>query len=280
MHKQSKLLIFTDLDGTLLDYHTYSKEAALPALNKLRELDIPLIISSSKTRKEIKPLLDLPYMSQAFIVENGSAVFFRRDLGLDLGEGTTVFGDYEAIILGERYDKILKVLGQAQKECGVKIRGFSDMPATEVAKVTGLDIKSAFQAKDREFSEPFLFEGDPAQLKSIIRALENKGLTCVQGGRFYHVLGDCDKGRALARVVEIYNENCPGIIRKVVALGDSENDVPLFDAADVAVIIKRHDGSFAEYTRNARQEIIKPAGIGPEGWNEAVMDLIQGRICH
>jgi mannosyl-3-phosphoglycerate phosphatase len=48
------LLIFTDLDGTLLEQATYSFEAALPALQALRERNIPLIICTSKTRAEIE----------------------------------------------------------------------------------------------------------------------------------------------------------------------------------------------------------------------------------
>jgi len=48
-----KLIIFTDLDGTLLDYSNYSFEPVLPALQLLKEKDINLIICSRKTRKEI-----------------------------------------------------------------------------------------------------------------------------------------------------------------------------------------------------------------------------------
>lgn len=280
MHKHRNLLVFTDLDGTLLDYHTYSKDAALPALTRLQEHDIPLIISSSKTRAEIGPMLALPYMSRVFIVENGSAVFFRRDLGLDLGGDTAAFGDYEAVILGERYGKVLEVLRQARKECGVKVRGFSDMTAAEVAEVTGLDIASASRAKQREFSEPFSFDGEQSMLADFIRVLEGNGLTCTTGGRFYHMLGRCDKGRAIKKVVEIYEKNHPGITWETVGLGDSANDVSMLDAADVAVIIKRHDGSFMEYTPGENQDVVKPAGVGPVGWNEAVLDLIRGEPSH
>lgn len=37
------LLIFTDLDGTLLDSHTYDWQPAAPWLYRLRERNIPLI---------------------------------------------------------------------------------------------------------------------------------------------------------------------------------------------------------------------------------------------
>jgi len=49
-----KPVFFTDLDGTLLDFHTYSFNPALPALEHLKAHEVPLIICSSKTRAEIE----------------------------------------------------------------------------------------------------------------------------------------------------------------------------------------------------------------------------------
>jgi mannosyl-3-phosphoglycerate phosphatase len=275
MHKQSKLLIFTDLDGTLIDYHTYSKKAALPSLEKISEFKIPLIIVSSKTRAEIEPMLDLPAMAKIFIAENGSAVFFHKDLGLNLGEDAPVFNDYSAIILGERYENILKGIRQARKQCGIQIQGFSEMSVSEISKVTGLDMQSATLAKAREFSEPFLFDGDTADIVSFINALKEKGISCVQGGRFLHALGRCDKGQAARKVIDVYKNNYPDISWKTMALGDSENDIELLKVADIAVTIKRHDSTYMNYIPNRKQRVIRPQGIGPAGWNEAVENILK-----
>ena len=46
-------VVFSDLDGTLLDHSTYSWKAAAPALAALRDRGIPLILASSKTSAEI-----------------------------------------------------------------------------------------------------------------------------------------------------------------------------------------------------------------------------------
>ena len=53
---QRAMVVFTDLDGTLLDKKTYSFEAAREALTELRARNIPLIVVSSKTRAEIEPI--------------------------------------------------------------------------------------------------------------------------------------------------------------------------------------------------------------------------------
>jgi mannosyl-3-phosphoglycerate phosphatase len=71
------LLIFTDLDGTLLDHHSYSFSAALPALQRLRRFNIPLIPVTSKTLAELAPLmreLDNPHPC---IAENGGLMRYR-----------------------------------------------------------------------------------------------------------------------------------------------------------------------------------------------------------
>lgn len=76
--KGSSLLVFTDLDGTLLDHHTYSFEPALPALNALKEKNIPLIICTSKTRAEIEKWRLELRTDHPFISENGGAIFIPK----------------------------------------------------------------------------------------------------------------------------------------------------------------------------------------------------------
>ena len=48
-----QVLIFTDLDGTLLDSETFSFNNAKKFINEIVELGIKIIPNSSKTSKEI-----------------------------------------------------------------------------------------------------------------------------------------------------------------------------------------------------------------------------------
>ena len=50
------LVVFSDLDGTLLDHDTYAWDAAKPALTRLALLGCPVILTSSKTAAEITVL--------------------------------------------------------------------------------------------------------------------------------------------------------------------------------------------------------------------------------
>lgn len=69
MDPQSRLLILTDLDGSLLDADTYGYEAARPALKSLRDRGIPLIFCSSKTFAEVEPIRHEMENTVPFIVE-------------------------------------------------------------------------------------------------------------------------------------------------------------------------------------------------------------------
>ncbi|SQI39636.1 Putative mannosyl-3-phosphoglycerate phosphatase [Serratia plymuthica] len=71
------LLIFTDLDGSLLDHHSYCWQAAQPWLEQLAHTQTPLIIATSKTAAEVAPLQQQLGLSHwPFIAENGAQIVF------------------------------------------------------------------------------------------------------------------------------------------------------------------------------------------------------------
>lgn len=71
-----KIIIFTDLDGSLLNHDNYSFSEAIPAINRVRESEIPLIIVTSKTRREVESIQQELRIKEPFVVENGAAIYF------------------------------------------------------------------------------------------------------------------------------------------------------------------------------------------------------------
>ena len=65
------VLVFTDLDGTLLDHHNYSFAPALQMLHRLNSINIPVIPNTSKTFAELIDLRQQIGLEGPFIVENG-----------------------------------------------------------------------------------------------------------------------------------------------------------------------------------------------------------------
>ncbi len=76
MGQTTRLVIFTDLDGSLLDAETYRYNAARAALEELTACQVPLVLCTSKTRAEVEPLRQELGNTDPFIVENGGASIF------------------------------------------------------------------------------------------------------------------------------------------------------------------------------------------------------------
>jgi mannosyl-3-phosphoglycerate phosphatase len=282
-------IVFTDLDGTLLDHNTYEWEAAMPALEQCRDRGIPVILVSSKTRTEMDVLRRRLNLSGPFISENGGGIFFPRETfpdpppgavpaagpaGPDLSAGGPA-ADRDAglweICLGVSYPRLIQALGDIQRELSWDIKGFSNMGLEEIAYLTGLDWQEAQRAATREYDEPFIIQGDePRDLTPLYRAAEKRGLLITSGGRFYHLQGENDKAKAMERVAGWYRERHKDVT--TIALGDSPNDFAMLERADIPVLI-RSRRTFPDLKRRIPRLRISDQ-YGPAGWNSVLLSIL------
>lgn len=265
----AKLVIFTDLDGTLLHPKTYSFDAAMPALNLIREKDIPLILCSSKTRAEIEVYREKLRNTHPFISENGGGVFIPEGYFSFKVEGEFRDGCH-IISLGKPYTEIRNIFGEICNRLGINAAGFGDMSAKEIAALADITLIEAELAKQRDFDEPFIFGEGEVRIQDFLKAVEDSGLNWTQG-RFFHVLGDNDKGKAIKILKRFYEKAYGGI--ETVGLGDRFNDLPMLQEVDYPVIIQDENGSYD--TKVHLPNLIKADGIGPEGWDKEVKRLIR-----
>ncbi|WP_457626163.1 HAD-IIB family hydrolase [Persephonella sp.] len=260
------LVIFTDLDGSLLNHEDYSYEDAVPSIERIKKLRIPLIFTSSKTRIEIELLQKEIGIKEPFIVENGAAVFFPegyRDFKLNLPK----LNGYRVIKLGKEYSYIRKFISRIKDE--IPLKGFGDMSVEEIAKLTDLPPERAKYAKKREFTEPFIIE-DISKLPILEKEAEKYGLKITKGGRFFHLIGkEQDKGKAVELTTQIFKENIGKI--KTVGIGDSKNDLPMLEVVDIPVLIPKFN---KQYEDIKLPRVIKASFPGSKGWNEVVWRLI------
>ncbi len=271
---QGNLIIFTDMDGTLLD-NAYSFEKALPALELIREKNIPLVLCSSKTRAEIERYRVRLENTHPFISENGGGIFipknyFRPEI-LSRCPGTPEAGDYIVIRLGTNYADLRKALTELRSE-GFDITGFGDMNSAEIAALTGLEISEAAMAAQRDFDEPFRFRGDEKALKKLLQRIRSKGFNYTLG-ELLHLTGNNDKGRAVEVLKRLYAAQYGAII--TAAFGDSPNDIEMLKKVDYPVVVRRNDGRCNPRILREVRGCIKSDRPGPEGWNRAVIKLLE-----
>ncbi len=272
-------VVFTDLDGCLLDSVTYTYEPAAPALEALRAQGIPLVLVSSKTRAEIEPLRKQLDHHDPFIVENGAAVFVPRglfDFPLERARART---SYDVIELGLPYGMLRDVLKQIEKTVATPLRGFGDLSIDEIVQVTGLSRQDAFLAKQREYDEPYILEGPPALIEEVCRQIVVRGLRWTKGGRLFHLTGDNNKGQAATLLLRCYQRqqrlHGQGERIETVGIGDSINDAPLLAVVDHPILVQKPDGSYDPDIHIPG--MTRAPGIGPIGWNHAVQELLAWR---
>ena len=268
----SQYVVFTDLDGTLLDHQTYSYADALPGLQLLKKEKIPLVFCSSKTRAEQEVLRSDLGINAPFIVEDGGAIYVEKDYFPFHIETSINKGRFQVIPLGMPYNKIREILGRVSCSLGLSIKGYADASVEEIARTTGLSIESAFLAKKREYEETILSPLSPSDAQHLKKALVPLGLTLSRGGRFYSVKGQHNKGEAAMKLARIFSKKNRRII--TVGIGDSANDLPLLSVVYIPLLVQRPDKTWQKLSISGVKNV---DGIGPVGWTKAMKRLFSSR---
>lgn len=272
MTSSQAILVFTDLDGTLLNHHDYDWSAAKPALAELRARKIPLILVSSKTDVEMLSLRRDLNNHDPLVCENGSLVLIPESLLEPLG----ISADARSISEGYYYDyrgvsreQILQVLTDLTGD--YEFTGFAWMTTEAIVEYTGLTPEAAELASQRKASEPLVWRDTDEALADFREQLAARHLRLLKGGRFYHVMGQCDKGDAVRILSERY-QHWLGSTPYTIALGDSPNDLDMLKQVDAAVVIPHQDGQYLQDSA-LKRAIVAPKP-GAEGWNQALLELI------
>jgi mannosyl-3-phosphoglycerate phosphatase len=266
---QANVVVFTDLDGTLLDRDTYSYDKALPSIAHLLQKDIPVIFCSSKTRAEQEVYRQELSLFHPFVVENGGAIFIPEGYFQFKFASDKTEDGYQVIELGIPYSEVRQILERIKDEKKVNFRGFGDMTDREVAAETGLDLKAAKRARQREYAETLKLEGPADEINRVLNSIKEVGLNYTRGGRFYEVMCPNDKGKAIKILIGLFQKKLGRL--KTVAIGDSPNDVPMLQAVDVPVLVQKPDGDWEVLDIPYLHRV---EGIGPEGWAKAVKEII------
>ena len=276
MDGRPAFVVFTDVDGCLVDHSTYSLGEASAALARLRARGVPLVLCSSKTRAEIERLQQELGTADPFVSENGGGVFVPAGHFPFPLPGSRPIAGYEAIELGRPYAEVVEALRLAARKAGVRVAGFSDMTVAEVAADSGLSLAAARLAKLREFDEPFrILEGDPPQRSRMFRALAAAGLQATEGGRYHHAGGPTDKGVAVGLLLRFYRWALGQVVS--VGLGDGPNDASFLRRVDIPIVVSNRAGGSTERVSRLVPSARVTAAEGPAGWHEAMARIMGSR---
>ncbi len=254
----SKIVIFTDLDGTLLHNETFKFENIRQYIKNLLSKNISIIPNSSKTKTEIYNFCHELDEELPFIVENGAAIYKMNLVNSDFPE---------KIILSRDKDEILNIFfKKIPKELISKCKFVLKLKKDEQLKIFGLSEKQLSYASDRQFSVPLIFKGNKAEKNNLFRLAYNTGLTMQEGGRVINLSDKVSKSYAMKKVSRIFEKTEKQEL-KTIGVGDNFNDLDMLKSSDVACLV--FNEKFKLDTLNINNCLVskKPA---PEGWEEVV----------
>ncbi len=265
------LIIFSDLDGTLLDHETYRWEEARPALERSTAEGVPVILVSSKTRAEMDILRKKMGIKAPFVCENGGGIFFPPGLEKPIPSEAVKSGDLWKWKLGRDYEAITKALEEIRSELPFPVKGFHEMKPDEISRITGLNRVESVLASKREFDEPFIPEFRSSSDSLLLQeAVKRRSLNMSIGGRFHHLYRHGGKEAAVEKLVDWYRAGCGEVV--TAALGDSPNDFGMLEVVDHPVLVKSNDS--VQRLRHRIKRLTITRSPGPRGWNTAVIDLL------
>jgi len=256
-----RTVVFSDLDGTLLNHHDYAWDAARPALQALRARRIPLVLSSSKTAAELVPLRhDMGLDDYPAIVENGGGIL--RPFKTRPSPTPT-------------HTRLMRSLDGLPAGLRRLFSGFSSWSEQALQQHTGLAPELVELAARRDYSEPGLWLGDAVSKREFIELLGERGVRAQQGGRFLTLALDTSKAAQMKRIdTEFQSGESEPVFS--IALGDAPNDAEMLQQADLGVIIPNPvHGGIPMLAGESEGHIIRASEVGSRGWNAIVLDLLE-----
>ncbi|MBD1144870.1 HAD-IIB family hydrolase [Pelagibacterales bacterium SAG-MED37] len=251
------VVIFTDLDGSLLHRDTFKFDSIKDYIKSLINSGIIIIPNSSKTEKEIEKFneelgIELPYIS-----ENGSAIH-----GLNLINQNFP----NEIILSRKKEELLKIFNEKTSERLInKCVQISELSKKEQEKIFGQKDDKLKDALQRKYTLPFLFNGNNSEKNKLLKILSYNSLSLQEGGRVLNLCDNINKIKSMNRVIKILKKTEDKI--KTIAVGDNYNDIEMLKNSDIPCLV--FNDQFKMDRINIDNLIFsnKPS---PEGWADVI----------
>ena len=260
--KHNDILIFTDLDGSLLNHINFKFNTIKPFILKCLRNNIRIIPNTSKTKNEVESFSEQLGVDIPFIVENGSAIH-----NLDLV--CSHFGkNNKSLILSRTADEIFEIFNNKvpfslRKHCSF----LKDMNASKQSKVLGLNGEKLTSALNRLYSIPLILNGSIEIKNELVNIFNDLDIKLHEGGRVINICDNCSKGDAMKIILKKMED----IKKKYhsIVIGDSPNDMSMLALSNQPCVVPLPDH---QNLKNLKiKKVIRANQVAPDGWKEVVL---------
>ena len=257
MKKKFTVVIFTDLDGSLLHRDTFQFDTIKDYIKSLVSKGVIIIPNSSKTEKEIENFIEELGVNLPYISENGSSIH-----GLNLI--TSNFPD--KLILSRGKEELLNIFeNKVPEKLKEKCFQISKMSKKEKENILGQKDEELKDALNRKYTLPFLFKGDKNEKNRLLKILNLNSLTLQEGGRVSNLCDNINKVKSMNRVIKILKKTEDKI--KTIAVGDNFNDLEMLRNCDIPCLVFNDQFKLDQININNLIFSNKPS---PEGWADVI----------
>ncbi len=263
MKQKKQIIIFTDLDGSLLDKDTFRFDEIEDYFRELISIGIKIIPNSSKTESELLDFNKLNNLNLSFISENGSSI-----QGLNLIHSNLP----EKVSLSRSVDQIYSIYNEnIPYHLKHKITFILKLNSKEQQEIFGLPLDKMMLALNRNYSLPIQFNGNEIEKNEFIQIMNNAGLTVQTGGRVMNICDNVNKSKAMSKALELIRKKLDEEII-TIGVGDNENDIEMIKQSNYPCLVKNDNFNCSLINID---NLIKSSEPSPRGWSDVIKTAIQ-----
>ena len=260
---KKKILIFTDLDGSLLDKETFKFDVIKDYFKELVRNGIIIIPNSSKSEAELLDFNEQNNLDLSFITENGSSIHGLNKIHHNLPD---------KIIISRTINEIRNVYEEnINLDFKNKTTHILELEIEVQQKILGLPLDKIKLAIKRDHSLPIKFNGTETEKNEFTKILKNSGLTIQTGGRLMNVCDNVNKSIAMSKALQLIRKQLDDEII-TIGVGDNENDIEMIKQTDYPCLVK--NDNFDSSLINI-DNLIKSSEPSPLGWADVIKTAIQ-----
>ncbi|MFN8093111.1 MAG: hypothetical protein U0599_12990 [Vicinamibacteria bacterium] len=272
--KPASRMVVSGLDGGLLDPVTRDYDGARAAVAALARAGVPLVLCSSRTRREVTLVWRVFGLGAPIVVENGAALLVP-DGHLDGGvPGAEASDGWQVLRLAPPREALRAALAEIAAAARVRPRLCSELTSAERRERDALPAFFGIPPAPREHTEPFVLD-DAEDAAALSRAAEARGLRLARGQGCFHLCGGADKGLALRTLFALYQRE--GRLPRTIGLGTWPIDLPLLRTVHHPIVLPLRDGSIHPELAASLPRAERAWRGGASGWSDAVVAAITGR---